>query len=121
MHPVKWFVCTLLVVASLALPSLASAQTADIVGRVTDNSGGVLPGATVTVENIGTRDVRTAVTSDTGDYVFTLLPIGTYTVKIELQGFSAYSLARGPDERRPHSRRREVERRDRHRDRGSHG
>ena len=30
-------------------------------------------------------------TSDTGDYVFTLLPIGTYTVKIELQGFSAYS------------------------------
>ena len=91
MHPAKWFVATFLVVASLALPSLASAQTADIVGRVTDNTGGVLPGATVTVENIGTRDVRTAVASDTGDYVFTLLPIGTYTVKIELQGFSAYS------------------------------
>jgi len=91
MHPVKWFVCAFLVVASLILPSLASAQTADIVGRVTDNSGGVLPGATVTVENVGTRDVRTAVTTDTGDYVFTLLPIGTYTVKIELQGFSAYS------------------------------
>ena len=36
----KWFVCTLLVLASLALPALASAQTADIVGRVTDNSGG---------------------------------------------------------------------------------
>ena len=83
MHRVKWFACTLLV---LALPSLASAQTADIVGRVTDNTGGVLPGATVTVENTGTRDVRTAVTSDTGDYVFTLLPIGTYTVKIELPG-----------------------------------
>src|SRR5688572_30086750 len=91
MHPVKWFVCTLLVLASLLLPSLASAQTADIIGRVTDSSGGVLPGATVTVENVGTRDVRTAVTSDTGDYVFTFLPIGTYTVKIELQGFSAYS------------------------------
>src|SRR5678815_4049742 len=89
MHPVKWFVYTCLVIASLALPSLVSAQTADIVGRVTDNSGGVLPGATVTVENIGTKDVRAAVTSDTGDYVFTLLPIGTYTVKIDLQGFSA--------------------------------
>jgi len=89
MHPVRWFVSTVLVVASLALTSLASAQTADIVGRVMDNSGGVLPGATVTVENIGTRDVRTAVTSGTGDYVFTLLPIGTYTVKIELEGFSA--------------------------------
>src|SRR5687767_1272829 len=88
MHRVKFLACTLLFVA---LPSLASAQTADIVGRVTDNTGGVLPGATVTVENSGTRDVRTAVTSDTGDYVFTFLPIGTYTVKIELQGFSAYS------------------------------
>ena len=88
MHPAKWFVCTLVALASFALPTLASAQTADIVGRVTDNSGGVLPGATVTVENTGTRDVRAAVTSDTGDYVFTLLPIGTYTVKIELQGFA---------------------------------
>ena len=91
MHRLKWFVCACLVAASFALPSLASAQTAEIVGRVTDNTGGVLPGATVTVENSGTRDVRTAVTSDTGDYVFTLLPIGTYTVRIELQGFSAYS------------------------------
>ena len=88
MHRLKFLACTLLFVA---LPSLASAQTADIVGRVTDNTGGVLPGATVTVENVGTRDVRTAATSDTGDYVFTLLPIGTYTVRIELQGFSAYS------------------------------
>jgi len=88
MHPVKWFIRTCLVVASLALPTLVSAQTADIVGRVMDNSGGVLPGASVTVENSGTKDVRTAVTSDTGDYVLTLLPIGTYTVKIELQGFS---------------------------------
>jgi hypothetical protein len=91
MHPVKWLVCAVVVAASLALPSLASAQTAEIVGRVTDNTGGVLPGATVTVENNGTRDVRTAVTSETGDYVFTLLPIGTYTVRIELQGFSAFS------------------------------
>ena len=105
----------------VALPSLASAQTADIVGRVTDNTGGVLPGATVTVENTGTRDVRTAVTSDTGDYVFTLLPIGTYTVKIELPGLLRVQLARRPHERRPHSHRREVERRGGHRDRGGHG
>jgi hypothetical protein len=88
MHSVKCFIRACLVVASIALPTLASAQTADIVGRVMDNSGAVLPGATVTVENTGTRDVRTAVTSETGDYVFALLPIGTYTVKIELQGFS---------------------------------
>ena len=72
----------------LAFATLSSAQgTADIVGRVTDASGGVLPAVTVTAENIATKNVRTTLTTDTGDYVFTLLPIGTYTVKIELQGF----------------------------------
>ena len=74
----------------LTLNSLAFGQgTADIVGRVTDTSGGVLPAVTVTAENIATKNVRTTVTSDTGDYVFTLLPIGVYTVKIELQGFQS--------------------------------
>ena len=47
----------------------------------------MLPAVTVTAENIATKSVRTTVTTDTGDYVFTLLPIGAYTVKIELQGF----------------------------------
>ena len=71
------------------LPVLALAQgtTADIVGRITDASGAVLPGATVTVSNGATGDTRTAVSGETGDYAFTLLPIGTYTVRIELQGF----------------------------------
>ena len=50
MHPVKLLIRACLVLASLvALPTLAAAQTADIVGRVMDNSGAVLPGATVTV------------------------------------------------------------------------
>jgi carboxypeptidase family protein len=76
----------------LALNSFAFAQgTADIVGRVTDSSGGVLPAVTVTAENVATKNVRTTVTSDTGDYLFTLLPIGVYTVKIELQGFQTVS------------------------------
>jgi hypothetical protein len=74
--------------ALLLFTTLSFAQgTADIVGRVTDSSGGVLPAVTVTAENIATKNVRTTVTSETGDYVFTLLPIGVYTVKIELQGF----------------------------------
>src|SRR6267378_7116323 len=72
----------------LALNTLVFAQgTADIVGRVTDTSGGVLPAVTVTAQNIATKNQRTTISSDTGDYVFTLLPIGVYTVKIELQGF----------------------------------
>src|ERR1044071_1903177 len=62
--------------------------TADIIGRVTDTSGAVLPGATVTITNDGTGDMRTAPTNEAGDYVFNLLPIGAYTVKVELSGFS---------------------------------
>jgi hypothetical protein len=89
MRSVRWLVGVL--TFTLALPALALAQgtTADIVGRVTDGSGAVLPGATVTVEHTATGDVRTTTTSETGDYVFTLLPIGPYTVRIELQGFQA--------------------------------
>src|SRR5438046_4399078 len=74
----------------LTLPTAASAQvtTADLVGRVTDASGAVLPGVTVTVEHIGTHETRVAPTSASGDYAFNLLPIGRYSVKIELQGFT---------------------------------
>src|SRR5215467_14725304 len=78
------------IVGCLVLHSLAFAQgTADLVGRVTDSSGAVLPGVTVTTENEGTHVTRVATTNETGDYAFTLLPIGSYTVKVELQGFTA--------------------------------
>ena len=75
----------------LAVPVHAQVTTADLVGRVTDTSGGVLPGATVTLTNEGTRDVRVATTGDGGDYVFNLLPIGSYTVAVALQGFGSQS------------------------------
>src|SRR5262249_30785682 len=73
-----------------ARPAFAQG-TADVVGRLTDTSGAVLPGATVTAENVGTNNVRTTITSETGDYAFNLLPIGTYAVKIELPGFRTYT------------------------------
>jgi len=72
----------------LLFTTLATAQgTGDIVGRVTDTSGAVLPAVTVTATNDATKISRTTITSETGDYTFTLLPIGRYMVKIELQGF----------------------------------
>src|SRR4030095_6409082 len=72
----------------LLFTTLASAQgTGDIVGRVTDTTGGVLPAVTVTATNDATKISRNTISSETGDSTFTLLPIGRYTVKIELQGF----------------------------------
>ena len=65
--------------ALIAVPAVASAQTitGQISGRVTDASGGVLPGVTVTVVNEGTgfKDVR--VTDSGGVYTFTNLRVGT--------------------------------------------
>jgi len=76
----------------IAFAQPAAAQgTADLVGRLTDSSGAVLPGVSVTAENIATNVGRTTVTSETGDYVFNLLPIGSYSVKIELAGFRTYT------------------------------
>ena len=69
--------------------SLAQAQlaTADILGTVTDPTGAVIPGATVTLTNNGTHEKRTTTTSSSGDYTFSLLPVGTYSVSVNLTGF----------------------------------
>jgi hypothetical protein len=67
----------------------ATAQT--IVGRISgtikDASGAVIPGATVTVTNAATNLVRTATTDADGFYTVTNLPVGTYLIAAESQGF----------------------------------
>lgn len=74
-------------------PALAQiGQTAMLTGSVTDASGAVLPGATVTVASdalIG--GTRTAVTDDNGTYRFPALPPGTYRVTAELSGFEPFT------------------------------
>ena len=66
---------------------LAQQQTGEIFGRVTDNTGAVLPGATVTISGTGLLQPRMLTTSETGSYRAPDLPIGTYDVKFELTGF----------------------------------
>jgi len=66
----------------------ASAQNAQITGTVTDDSGGVVPGVTMTARNEETGLVRTAVTDATGNYRLPALPPGIYVVIVELQGFN---------------------------------
>src|SRR5881628_2582381 len=79
----------LALVALVAASSLASAQqqTGEIFGKVTDTSGAVLPGVTVTLTSPVLLQPLTAVTSETGTYQFPRLAIGSYTVKFELTGF----------------------------------
>ena len=65
--------------------------TAQLSGTVRDDSGGVLPGVTVTVTQTDTGAVRTAVTNETGTYVLSNLPLGPYRLEAMLQGFRAYA------------------------------
>ena len=83
----RWL--TALALTALAATAGAAAQTivGQIAGTVTDSSGGVLPGVTVTVANEGTGLVRTAVTDERGAWTVTNLPVGRYSVKAELTGF----------------------------------
>jgi len=76
------------VVVCLLLWTPASAQTlGTITGDVKDSSGGTVPGATVTVQNVGTNALRTQQSNETGAFSFPALPPGEYLVKAELQGF----------------------------------
>ena len=73
-----------------AVGALAQLSTADLSGRVTDSSGGVLPGATVTVTQTATGLVRSTVTDETGAYQLPDLPTGPYRLEISLAGFGSY-------------------------------
>lgn len=73
----------------LALGPVVSAQTTgSIVGRVTDEQGGVLPGVTVEARGPSLQGARVAVSDETGMYRLTLLPPGLYTVSFTLEGFA---------------------------------
>src|SRR5262245_20651332 len=64
-------------------------STGQIVGKVTDSSGAVLPGVTVTLTGPDLLQPVVAVTSETGSYQFPNLDVSTYSVKFELTGFRA--------------------------------
>ena len=80
----------MLLVAAIHLVGSAQETTGTITGLVKDQSGAVVPGATVKVRNIGTNAEATSVTDATGGYVAAQLPVGRYTVTVELSGFKAF-------------------------------
>jgi len=77
------------VTASDTAPDNSAQAHASINGTVTDKSGAVLPGAAVTVSN-GAGFTQTATTNDRGEYSFTGLPAGTYSVTISASAFKDF-------------------------------
>src|SRR4026209_2863928 len=75
------------------MPTFAAAQagsTAQIAGTVKDDTGGVLPGVTVTVTQTATGFTRTGFSEEAGGYVRPTLPVGPYRLEATLQGFRSY-------------------------------
>ncbi|WP_263416866.1 TonB-dependent receptor [Terriglobus albidus] len=90
MKRILQYLCTVAAVLLLTgMPALAQSVTGSISGTVTDPTGAVIPGATVTLTNTDTNQIiRTITTGNSGTYSATSLPLGTYTVVIEGPGFS---------------------------------
>src|SRR5262245_36610805 len=75
-----------LLAALLAAPAAAQ-DTGAVSGTIVDNSGQVVPGATVTLTAERTAQTRTQVSGSRGEFAFRAVAPGSYTVKIELTGF----------------------------------
>src|SRR3984957_18622996 len=80
-------VALLACVMSSTLAAYGQSTFGSIVGTVKDQSGSVVPGATVTLVNQGSSSKHTATTSASGGYEFLNLDAGTYQVEIQANGF----------------------------------
>ena len=83
----RWTMRCVIALLLMSVSAAAQTNTGQISGTVKDASGGVLPGVTISVTNINTGIATTAVTDERGAFVVTGVPVGTYKVAAELQGF----------------------------------
>jgi len=77
----------LMLLSALSMGAFAQIQNGQFTGTITDPSGAAIANAKVTVTNVGTNLSVTATTNATGSYVAKELPVGTYRITAEAQGF----------------------------------
>jgi len=82
--------CFGLLALALASGAALAQSTGELAGRVTDESGAVLPGVTVTATQTDTAFSRTVVTDGEGAWVMPNMPTGPYRLEVALQGFRTY-------------------------------
>ncbi|MGO8718731.1 MAG: TonB-dependent receptor domain-containing protein [Acidobacteriaceae bacterium] len=88
------FICSclgLILVFLFTVPVLAQFTTARLAGRVLDPSGLGVANATVIVENTGTGYTQTATSGSAGEYLFPILPVGTYQITVTVTGFNSFT------------------------------
>src|SRR5882672_11332980 len=83
-----WSVVFLLIFSSATVRAQSTAQLS---GRVTDQSGAVLPGVEITATQADTGIARNTVTDETGNYLLPNLPLGPYRLEAMLPGFRSFA------------------------------
>jgi hypothetical protein len=86
----RLYIALLMMCVLLSGTVLGQRTTATLYGVVQDPGGGVVPGATVELTNEETNLVFTVVSNDVGEFTASFIPIGRYTLKIELTGFKTH-------------------------------
>src|SRR5262245_60831139 len=76
---------------SVTGPAAAQVAVGTLLGNVSDESGGAIPGATITATEVRTNISRTAVSNQAGAYTFNNTPPGIYRVEGELVGFKKFT------------------------------
>jgi len=71
----------------IAVPAFPQGNTGRILGNITDATGALIPGASVTITNVERGTSQTLVTNEAGAYNAPSLPPGTYQIRAELSGF----------------------------------
>src|SRR5262249_26309008 len=84
----------LVVIAVLASAAFAQQTTATVTGTVTDPTGALVPGVTITVTNLATNGVRETKSDETGSYTLPFLPAGEYSVTAGAPGFQTQKIDR---------------------------
>jgi hypothetical protein len=82
--------CAILTLALAAPAAEAQQTTGNITGRILDDQGAAVPGVTVTGKNTETGFTRSDVSDAEGIYRLTAMPVGTFDITAELQGFSRF-------------------------------
>ncbi len=85
----RWFTLAVLLLSLMSLRMSAQSGNARVTGTVTDTTGAAIPGASITLTNIGTNAVSAAKSSGNGDFTLNGLPIGNYHAKVEVKGFAS--------------------------------
>lgn len=82
--------CAALFVAAMTQGARGQVTTADVLGTVTDITGAVIPGATVTIQNTGTHETRTETSGPDGAFSLTTLQPGDYVLTVTANGFKTF-------------------------------